>query len=87
MTQLVASQCCALLCTYLPGKALGNSQIYRRKLLLLSATYIPVVSLFDHRNPPCCASAKVRTDEERSILYEEVFLSVTYLSVSLKWKL
>lgn len=58
-------------------------QICRRKLLLLSVTCIPVVSLFDHRNPPCCVSAAVRIDEQKNIFYEEVFLSVAYLSISL----
>lgn len=58
-------------------------QICRRKLLLLSVTYIPVVSLFDHRNPPSCVSAKVRIVEQKGVLYEEVFLSVTYISKSL----
>lgn len=62
-------------------------QICRRKLLVLSVTYIPVVSLFDHRNPLCCVSAKVRIDEQKSILYEEVFLSVAYLLSKPKWKL
>lgn len=67
---------------YLPGKLMETFQICRRKLLLLLVTYIPVVSLSDHRNPLCCVSAKVRIDEWKSILYEEVFLSVAYLLIS-----
>lgn len=69
MTQFVATECCALLCTYLPGKLMEILQICRRKLLLLSVNYVPVVNLFDHRNPPCCVSAKVRVDEQKGIFY------------------
>lgn len=57
--------------------------IRRRKLLLLSVTHVPLVSLFDHRNPPSCVSAKVRTVEQKGVLYEELFLSVAYISKSL----
>lgn len=83
MTQLIASSavhCCVLTCL---GKLLEILQICRRKLLLLSVAYIHVVSLFGQRNPPCCVSAEVRTDEQRSILHKEVLLPVAYLLISL----